>query len=106
MPSKQGEQTQEVRTLRRRLDEVNALNSQQGATIYRLRCQLAEARSLVDKHTRGELRRLQRFEEVAIEQAAAREAKLQEAHEEIQRLHEKLNAADEPVTEVIEPVEV
>lgn len=105
MSSKQGEQTQEVRTLKRRLEEVNALNAQQGDTIYSLRCQLAEARSLVDKHTRGELRRLQRFEEVAKEQFALDAERLQNAHERIKLLHEKLDSADDVVTEVIEPVE-
>lgn len=58
----------EVRELRRRLRIANKTMGRQGQTIANLRGELARIREENSKIERGELRRLQRFEETAHEQ--------------------------------------
>jgi uncharacterized coiled-coil protein SlyX len=81
----------EVRELRRRLKRANTTMGRQGRTIADLRGQLARVREDHSKLDRGELRRLERFEEMALEQFALDKDRLDRSHEEIKRLHEKLD---------------
>lgn len=100
MASKTGEDTHEVRKLKHELTEVkkaaNEKDARQGRTIHSLRCKLAEARELISKADRGELRRLERFEELAKEQFALDASRLENAHERIKLLQGLLNEQDAP----------
>lgn len=105
--------TNHERELRRRLrertqltpDEINEINEgllkiayrtmgRQGQTIANLRGELARVRGEHSRIERGELRRLQRFEEMAIEQFRLGEQQLQRASEEIRRLRGKLDTKE------------
>jgi hypothetical protein len=87
--------THEVRELRFKVKQLARQNGKQGQTIHQLRADLAEVRELGSKIERGELRRLQRFEEIAKEQFKLDKSRLEHADEAIQRLKEKLDAANE-----------
>lgn len=94
MASKTGEDTHEVRKLKRQIQQQNKTVGTQGDTIYRLRAELAEVRSLNSKIERGDLRRLERD---AIKNAEI----VEELREQIKRLREKLDAdktAETPVS--------
>jgi hypothetical protein len=82
----------EVRHLKHQLRLANKTMGRQGATIYGLRNELARVREENSKLERGELRRLQRFEESALEGAVQMRERLNQAQEEIKRLREKLAA--------------
>jgi hypothetical protein len=87
----------EVRELRRQLKLVHKTMGRQGRTIAALKGELARTREDHTKIERGELRRLERFEEMAREQFALDKERLDRSHKEIVRLREKL-AATETVT--------
>lgn len=85
--------THEVRELRFKVKQLSKQNGSQGRTIHQLRADLAEVRELGSKIERGELRRLQRFEEMAKEQFKLDNARLDHAADYITTLREKLDAA-------------
>lgn len=88
------EDTHEVRELKYRLSHANRVMGRQGRTIAGLRGELARTREDHTKIERGELRRLERFEEMALEQFAHDKDRLDNSHEEIKRLREKLAACE------------
>ena len=85
--------TSEIRGLARRLRIANKTMGRQGATIANLRGELARLREETSKIDRGELRRLQRFEQAAVEQLAAARENAAALREENKRLREKLDNA-------------
>jgi hypothetical protein len=71
----------EVRELRFKLKQANAVMGRQGDTIHRLRGELAETRELNSKAERGDIRRLERENEnllAQVTQTAAENAKLRD----------------------------
>ena len=86
--------THEVRELRRRLKQANAVMGRQGRTIYDLHCQLAELREIHGKIERDEVRRLEREVNKLVDQTALDHERLERAQEEIQRLRDKLAAVE------------
>lgn len=87
--------THEERELRRRLKLTNKTMGRQGQTIAALRGELARLREEHSKIDRGELRRLERFEEMAKLQFELDKGRLAHSREEIERLREKLDAPEE-----------
>ena len=85
------EDNHEMRELKRRLKIANKIMGKMGRTIRDLRGELALTREEHSKIDRGNLRRLERFEETAIEQFAQDRERLDRAHEEIKRLRDKLS---------------
>jgi hypothetical protein len=92
------EDNHEIRELRHRLKLANRTMGKQGRTIRSLRGELALVREEHSKIERGDLRRLERFEETALEQFALDKERLERAHEEIKRLREKLDAPTDVVS--------
>lgn len=66
----------QMRELRFRNRQLRKTCGKQGETIFRLRAELAEARSLTSKVDRGELRRLERIVQEQNDALAAYERKL------------------------------
>jgi hypothetical protein len=83
------------RELRYRNAQLRKQCGKQGKTIHLLRAELAEVRVIQGKLDRSELRRLERFEEMAKEQFALDKERLERAQEHIAALEEKLAAKDE-----------
>ena len=88
------EDSHEVRELKYRLRQANRTMGKQGITIAALRGELARTREDHSKIERGELRRLERFEETAKRQMALDEERLQRVGERIRELAEKLAASE------------
>lgn len=86
------QESHEVRELKFRNRQLRQQCGSQASTIYRLRCEVAEARELISKADRGAIRRLE-----------ADVVKLVETNvrlvEEIAALREKLSDDDERVPE-------
>ena len=87
--------THDIRELARRLKLANRTMGKQGVTIANLRGELARTREEHSKIERGDLRRLERFEETALAQFELDKERLERASEEIKRLREKLDADQE-----------
>jgi hypothetical protein len=83
--------THDIRELARRLKLANRTMGRQGVTIANLRGELARTREDHSKIERGELRRLERFEEMATAQFELDKERLEHAGDEIKRLREKLS---------------
>lgn len=85
----------ELREAQYRLKQAHKTMGRQGRAIANLRAELARAREETSKVERGELRRLERFEEMAKAQFAHDEERLRAAGEEITRLREKLDEKED-----------
>jgi hypothetical protein len=81
----------EIRLLQRRLKIANKTMGKQGRTIHELRAELALTREEHNKIDRGELRRLENFEAMALVQFAEDRDRLRAAIEEVKRLRDKLD---------------
>jgi hypothetical protein len=80
----------EVRELRRQLRLAHKTQGKQGQTIAALRGELARVRGDHSKIERGDLRELERFREMAVEQFTLDETRLANAHEKIKALRDQL----------------
>lgn len=85
--------SQLTRELRFRLKQANKTMGRQGQTIANLRGELARVREEHSKIDRGELRRLERFEQTAKEQIETQANRITNAHEKIAALRDELAKA-------------